>query len=239
MSKGVLGLGCSYTWGEGLYFYSKLDNLPFTEYHTFDFQTTRKSFQLFNDRNNYLHHVSEYLDTWFWNKKENGGNAWGMYSYATEELTDPNHENFALNDFGLVIVQMTHHDRIDTTHSQTLTTKNQVILLNNMCVMFEQSGIPVYSIVWDGTISDTKEYKSLFKHRHINIEYDGNSYESFDYITLPDTGLTIHDDFHTQGVQKNDVHLNLKGHKVIADSIINRLKKDNFDLGKTKPKTTI
>ena len=35
MSKGILGVGCSFTWGEGLYFYSKLKNLPFKENHEF------------------------------------------------------------------------------------------------------------------------------------------------------------------------------------------------------------
>ena len=37
MSKGIFGLGCSFMWGEGLYFYSNLDNLPFNEYHNYDF----------------------------------------------------------------------------------------------------------------------------------------------------------------------------------------------------------
>ena len=39
MEKGIACLGCSYTWGEGLYFYSELEDLPFKEKHGFDIQT--------------------------------------------------------------------------------------------------------------------------------------------------------------------------------------------------------
>ena len=36
MSKGVVGIGDSFTWGEGLYFYSGLDELPIKPKHEFD-----------------------------------------------------------------------------------------------------------------------------------------------------------------------------------------------------------
>jgi len=66
MSKGVLGLGCSYTWGEGLYYYSDLDDLPFRKKHTYDPKDIRKSMELFKDKHRYLQKVADYLDTWCW-----------------------------------------------------------------------------------------------------------------------------------------------------------------------------
>ena len=44
MSKGILGIGDSFMWGEGLYYYSKLPNLPFNEEHKFDFDSITEGY---------------------------------------------------------------------------------------------------------------------------------------------------------------------------------------------------
>ena len=54
MSKGVLGIGCSYTWGEGLYYYSDLDNLPFKSSHHFDPDTVTPAMMLYKDNNKFI-----------------------------------------------------------------------------------------------------------------------------------------------------------------------------------------
>ena len=68
MSKGVLGIGCSYTWGEGLYFYSNLKELPFSENHYFNHRIVTRN-EAFKDKHKFISLIADYNTWWFTNPK--------------------------------------------------------------------------------------------------------------------------------------------------------------------------
>lgn len=219
MSKGVLGLGCSYTWGEGLYFYSDLDELPFRETHTFDSKKIRKSMELFKDKHRYLQKVADYLDTWCWSDYCNGGSQWDTVQYV-DELEEK--YNFKYNDFSLVILQFSQHFRQFTKFD--LDIKKQILEIDLRLKKFEELNIKTVTISWDFDITNHPTYKKLFKERHVDLIYEGKTYEHFYDLTKENKyGLSIASDFSDRGLQKNDEHFNLKGHKIVAESIIKKL----------------
>ena len=50
MSKGILGIGDSFMWGESLYFYSDLPNLPFSKEHNFEFDSMTEGFVAYKNK---------------------------------------------------------------------------------------------------------------------------------------------------------------------------------------------
>ena len=225
MSKGVLGIGCSYTWGEGLYYYSDLDNLPFKEKHEFDPHTVTPAMMLYKDNHKFIKLVADYLNTWWWTNRGNGGtNESAIKFYLEDEFT--NKDLFKINDFQLIVFQFTHVGR---SIFDGIDMETQIKMVDEKLKEFENSGVKVITFCWDEEIPNSDIYKQLFKNRHIDITIDGEFKPGFDYFVWNDKfNITIQSDFLSKGYQKNDLHFNLKGHRIIADLIINKLKKDNF-----------
>ena len=227
MSKGVLGLGDSYTWGEGLYFYSDLDNLPFSENHCFEDSEVTSAMRLYKDRHKYLALVANYLDTWFWNDEGNGGSQYSQIDYVRNHLTRK--DGFNYSDFKLVIFQFTQFQRDIEKYHKTdidLALQYQIEDVDKLLKEFESLGIPTITISWCRFISEHPLYQKLFEKRHTDITYNGESYSSFAPLVWNDYhGLTVKSDFAEKGLQKNDEHFNKKGNRVIADSIISKIEK--------------
>lgn len=224
MSKGILGVGCSYTWGEGLYFYSDLDNLPFKENHEFINSEVTQSMRSYKNKYRYLNLLSNELDTWYHTGAQNGGSQWMSNQYLEGGLFD---NGYVYSDFNLLIYQFTHHER---NFDKYKSLDDQIIQTDKILKKFEDKNIKVITFCWDFEIpmfSDS--YKSLFKHRHMDITYQGETNPYFHFLTHNDDyNLSIRSDFYKNGYQKNDEHWNKKGHRVIADLIVDKLKKDNF-----------
>ena len=231
MSKGILGVGCSYTWGEGLYFYSELDNLPFSEEHYFDYDNMTPSMLLYKDRFKYTQLVADYLNTWCWTNCRNGGSILGTINdFACKEFI--NNDKFKYSDFKLLIYQFTEHYRDSHNGmSESELIEFQINSVDDLCSDFEKAGIKVITLSWFDTIPQHPTYLSKFKNRHLDIEFDNIVKSGFDFILRNDEyNMTIQSDFYKKGFQKNDLHFNKKGHRLIADLIIDKLKEDNFKL---------
>ena len=79
-------------------------------------------------------------------------------------------------------------------------------------------------------------YKALKIHdevitidTHCDIEVDGDVRESFDYFVEDNKyKCTLRTDFYPPHLI-NDFHFNPKGHRCVADSIIKKLEKENFN----------
>ena len=75
ISKGIFGIGCSYMWGEGLYYYSKLPDLPpKSMHHSFDGEHIRDTHCAFKNKHRFIQLVSDHYDMWNWTF----GNGFGM-----------------------------------------------------------------------------------------------------------------------------------------------------------------
>ena len=228
MSKGVFGLGCSYTWGEGLYYYSDLDNLPFKSEHHFNPDSITPAMELYKDNNKFIKLVADYLNTWWWTNRGNGGTNMSNLTYAKEGFYT--YDKFKRTDFKLMILQFTNYGR---DYCNGIEAETQIKEADKVCKDFEKDGAKVITFCWDEEIGESDTYYNLFKKRHIDIEVDGIVKSAFDYFIWNDEyNITVQSDFIKDGFQKNDLHFNLRGHKIIADLIINKLKKDNFTIDK-------
>jgi hypothetical protein len=222
MKKGVLGIGCSYTWGEGLYYYSDLENLPFRPLHEFNPSEVTPAMMLFKDNHKFIKLVADYLNTWGWTNRGNGGtNESAIKFYLEDEFV--NKDLFKINDFQLIIFQFTHVSR---SISDGIDMETQIKMVDEKLKEFENNGVKVITFCWDEEIPNSTLYKKLFKNRHIDITIDGETKPGFDYFVWNNKfNITIASDFEKKGYQKNDLHFNLRGHEIIADLIIDKLKK--------------
>lgn len=227
MSKGVLGLGCSYTWGEGLYYYSDLDGLPFKHLHEFNPDDVTPSMLFYKNKHRYIQLVSDYLNTWNWVNMGNGGtNIRIIEDYVDDWLFD--REKLRISDFKLMIFQFSHFGRDDF---EGRDAEEQIQIVDTACKKFERNGIKVITFCWDEEIPSRNSYKKLFKDRHIDITIDNVTKPAFDYfIWNDDFNITVASDFKSKNLQVNDLHFNKKGHRIIADLIIKKLNNDNFKI---------
>jgi len=226
MSKGILGLGCSYTWGEGLYFYSDLDNLPFSENHMFDFNKVTPAMMLYKNKHRFIDLISNHYNTWCWVEPGNGGTNIQFCDYI--ETNFKNRDKFNYNDFSLLVFQFT---QVSRDLKNDIDVYTQIETVDSICKKFEKNGIKVVSFCWDEEIPNNFLYNRLFKNRHIDITINGITKPAFDYFIWNDEyNITIASDFKTKNLQKNDLHFNKKGHRLIADLIIKKLEQDKFTL---------
>jgi len=256
VSKGVLGIGCSFTWGESLYYYSDLKNLPITEYHSFDESEVNKSMRAYKDKNRFIRKVADYYDTWDMVLSVNGGTNDSSFIYNV--WSSFVNKDIYLDDFRLIVWQITSWDRsisryipiydydadilgknsknVDVqkyykwrNELETNEVKSQLTFIDKMCNDFEKNGIKVLTIVWPENFYNQDLYVEKFKQRHVPIYYNNQIHNSFDKL-LHNDSLTVSGDFKDKGIHKNDIHLNLKGQDVLFNSIIKKLKNDNFTI---------
>ena len=234
MSKGVFGLGCSYTWGEGLYYNSELDDLPFNSYHNFDPSKITPAMMAYKDKNKFTNLVAEYLNTWSWTNRGNGGSILGTVDdYIKNQFYD--RDKFRTNDFKLLIYQFTeqYRDFHPNTKFKNIDEliKLQIKKIDELCTEFESNGVKVVTFSWFEEIPNHSDYIKLFKDRHIDIQINNEIKSGFDYFIRNDKyNITIQSDFKKNGLQKDDLHFNKKGHRIIADLIIKKLQQDNFKI---------
>ena len=233
MSKGVVGVGCSYTWGEGLQFYADFLDTMFRKKHMFMIEDVRESHILFKNKNVFTTLVANHYNTWGYLQANNGGSNMGNYKNHLPQLLDV-HNDIRPDDIGLLIFQFTKPDRDYERYynpNQPYTLENQLIILDELFCRFEKKGIKVVTICWEEETSNHKLYLELYKHRTVSFEIDGIEKNAYDYFVINDEyNITVRSDFKKFNYQINDLHFNLKGHEFISNSIIKKLEKDNFKI---------
>ena len=226
MKRGVVGIGDSYTWGEGLYLLSGYRDLPLKKRHSFDMNEMRDSFIQFKNKHRFINKVADYLDTWCWVNRGNGGTNMTIEDYATRDLLTQ--DEFKLSDFKLAIFQFTHFGR-DEYGGRGV--EEQIETVNKLLTEYENNGIKVITFCWDEEIPSRDSYRKLFKDRHIDISINGITKPGFDYFIWDNNyNITVASDFRPKNLQTNDLHFNKKGHRIIADLILKKLEQDNFTL---------
>jgi hypothetical protein len=82
--------------------------------------------------------------------------------------------------------------------------------------------VETYIIVYPrDAVTSLKEHK-LYKN-FIPLVYNGIEYDSTDNLGRKNRNLVISGYFASQNLNKGDEHLTLDGHKIISDSIYNRI----------------
>lgn len=239
ITKGVLGIGCSFMWGEGLYFYSNLANTPaLKQSHRFDgTDALTESHIQFKNKHRFLRIVADEYGMWDNSNSGNGGsNVRNLTDYVNGYLIKP--VSVDITDFGLIIYQFTSHDRDFINERRDsdgwlvgdmMPIETQINYVNDVITEWESKGIKVVTLSWYNEFPEHPLYKQYFQHRHVDIEIDGETKNSFEYFLHNHKyNVTIASDFESLGLQQNDLHFNPKGHNCIANSIIKKLKNDNW-----------
>jgi len=239
ITRGVLGLGCSFMWGEGLYFYSNLFNTPaMKKYHQFDgTHVLSESHIRFKNKNRFLRIVADEFGMWDISNVGNGGsNVRNIRDYAENVLN----KNMLTKpaDIGLVIYQFTASDRdfVNERRDENgwligdpMSIEDQIEFVNKSIKKWESNGIKVVTLSWYPDFPNHPLYNEYFKYNHVDIEVDGDIQNSFEYFLWKDEyNITISSDFKKYELQINDIHFNPKGHRCIANSIIKKLKNDSW-----------
>ena len=225
MKKGVVGIGDSFMWGEGLYLLSGYKNLPLKKRHSFDMNEMRDSFIQFKNKHRFINKVADYLDTWAITSKNNGGSNLGnVINKFQHEFIDT--KKLLYEDIGLIIFQWTFPDRDD------VSVDEQLRVVKNYTKIWESYNIEYYFISWPDVYQYNPYYQQHFLNKHIYITNDeGETVFGFDeWVKDEESNLHIMHEFRKSGYQDGDIHLNLQGNNIVYKSIINQLEKDNFKL---------
>ena len=240
MSKGILGIGDSFMWGESLYFYSDLPNLPFSKEHYFNFDTMTEGFVGYKNKYRFIQLIADYYDTWCTVKSLNGStNEYNLEFLNTFNYTDvvepdgTHHFNFKLdiNEYKLVIFLFTSHLR--SRDNSELYISDMLRAADKVFNIFEGKGIKVCTLCWMPEFFNNSTYRQLYvnKNRHTPLIYNDEIFNWYEDL-CQDTGhnLTIKSDFVKKGYQINDVHFNKQGNKMMAESIIKKLNRERFNI---------
>jgi hypothetical protein len=117
--KGILFGGCSFTWGQGLYYYSDLPNLEEPEPFKYDPSKVLKSHRRFMESKRFPRLVANYFGTFEVVKKENGGSEDETFRFFDRLFSEPGSEKhgyitdetFNYEDFDYLILQVSQPGR--------------------------------------------------------------------------------------------------------------------------------
>ena len=98
--KGILFVGDSFTWGEGLHYFSNTSNIVFHKKHNFDIKELTKSHIAFKNKNRFSRLVADNFNTWEISSAVNGGSI----DTCINEIYD--NENI-LDDIDCLVFQIT------------------------------------------------------------------------------------------------------------------------------------
>jgi len=232
ISKGIFGIGCSFMWGEGLYYYSKLPDVP-KKYatHYFDEENIRSTHKAFKNQHRYIQLVSNHFNIWNFTFGDGYSMNGGSNVRSFNDLMVMFNQEYRLtpNHFSLFIFQFTSPLRDTYTDGKVLPNDVQIQSVYDNMKVFRENNVKIVTLSWWKEISNNPLYKKLFSENHCDIEVDGDIRESFDYFIDDDKyNCTLRSDFYPPHLE-NDIHFNIKGHRCVADSIIKKLKKDKFN----------
>lgn len=239
----ILATGCSFTWGESLYFYSDLPNLPFSENHNFKIDSITDEMVKFKNEHRYLNLLSKELQIpyKYLNDDANGGSIVGsnhslLYDIPTKykdtklfiwQITDWTRDVVGNNIFN-VMNPINFFELMDG-HIQKV-----IYFIKRIIDEFEKNGTSVILFSWQRDVVEHDLYQKFFieKDIHMDIECEGETFICFnDIIMSPNEKFqkyAVFYDFKDKGLQKNDTHLNLKGHELIKKNLIKKIKQRNI-----------
>ncbi len=120
-SKGFIFAGCSFTWGQGLYYYTDLDTVkPQENEHTYDHKLVTISQIAYCQRHRFASRVSNHFKTFDFVRNSNGGSNDENIAEWSHRIFDPNcawQEKIFTNEIGVMVFQMTQPHRDINIHT--------------------------------------------------------------------------------------------------------------------------
>lgn len=279
--KGIVFAGCSFTWGQGLYYYSNLPTLKEPESFTYQQNYVRFSHYQYLQSVRYPRLVANFFKTFEMCQPFNGGSTERITNWWNTCFQDTDDRNKSLNvewsaprydysDFSHIIFQCTQWTRSDSfaspeeqeilkdkshiafmqsdlfnpwleRHNMTLDEyidrgiTEEVTKIKHFLQNFENKGLKVYILSWPSDIVPYILRDEWLFSRFINFNYKHIRYDSLEkmmgeshksHTQVPHPELTINRDFTHFKIPPDDGHPSMTCHKVIAENIINKIKKD-------------
>lgn len=258
--KGIIFAGDSFTWGQGLYYYSELPNLKIPKTgHYIDTYVT-PAHRKFKDTKRFARLVANEFDTFELSKSGNGGSdyesieyidnifkkdgyKYGDISYLIFQTTQFMRSPFELEVDG-EIKQLHFNHSIMKMHNlhdffiEWLNTNNYTLedyerfhinqifsRIKNKFIELEESGIKCKILCWTTDYLDLIKSDEYMNKRFIPILYDNNIINSFEEFMEVYPEMMIQNDSYFEK-SNGDGHLSLNAHKIIADSIIKKIKEN-------------
>ena len=246
----IFATGCSFTWGESLQFFSGLDSVVWKEVRPSfpDALKTLDNEQLeFIKNNRWVAQLSKKLGVDYITQARNGGSNFQSLLKAQYFYRNPEH----LESHKIFILQITEFSRdpiifklpngeiIPINDSSIINVEKEILDLDNEKILFDSYEYfydKLYEFVLELEKSNVKTFiicypldsvtpllnHSLSKY-YVPLVYDGIEYTSTDDISRKQPQLVISNYFAPQNLNYGDNHLTLDGHKIISDSIYNRI----------------
>ena len=265
MNGVVWARGCSFTFGEGLQYFSNLPSVVIPKIHEFDYFELRHSQYRFIQNNRYSKLLADKLGTIDVNSSGNGGTNNEIYNSLLELYNTKNeakqdrmaylNETFVpICDVDVIIIQFTNifRDVIELDgvtyplqnmaptfdeYVEMFVKKNMTLeefyykaskqIVDKFKILFqkieqEYPNIKIRVISWENEIDFVMRNDPYFNDKVVEFNYNGKTFKTLRDIIYSYSKLTIAEMFNRRCI--GDQHMNLEGHKLIADSIFKTLK---------------
>jgi hypothetical protein len=247
----IFAVGCSFTWGESLQFFSGLDSVVWKKIRPSfpDAEKTLDEAQLdFIRKNRWPAQLANKLGVEHTTQAKNGGSNnqslfKAQYFYNNPENLK-NYKNFIIQitEFTRdpVIFNLPNGETIHISDSTSIYADKDILGLPNEKIIQDsyqafydklyeftsklklEHNVETYIIVYPrDAVTSLKEHK-LYKN-FIPLVYNGIEYDSTDNLGRKNPNLVISNYFAPQNLNYGDEHLTLDGHKIISNSIYNRI----------------
>lgn len=246
----IFATGCSFTWGESLQFFSGLDSVVWKENRPSfpDALKTLDEQQLeFIKNNRWVAQLSNKLGVEYITQARNGGSNFqsllkAQYFYRNEDRLR-NYKIFVLQvtEFSrdAIIFKLPNGEIIPITDSSIINVEKDILDLDNEKIIFDSYDYfydKLYEFILELEKSDIKTFiicyprdsvEPLLNHSlgkyHVPLVHNLEKYNSTDDLSKFNPNLVISNYFAPQNLNYGDNHLTLDGHKIISNSIYNRI----------------
>jgi hypothetical protein len=257
--------GCSFTFGEGLQFFSNLKSVTIPKQHTFDYEELTHAQYRFIQNNRYSKLLADLLGVVDANSSKNGGSNNGIHKelcllnvndteIKIKDRVGYKRETYlTLDEIDYIVIQFTNIYRDDLFINGKLYPQLNVVsnideyvkkYLNDNLTFEEYTkmiceetikkfkdifktieqkkpGIKIRVFSWENELDEYLRIDEYFKDKTITFNYKDKEYKTLRDIIYSKIKLTIQETFHPNC--KDDQHMNLDGHKLIAESIFKTL----------------
>ena len=272
--KGILFGGCSFTWGQGLYFYSNLENLPYSsQKYGFNYKDVNESMLCYKNAVRYPRLVAQNLET-FEVLKDDVGKLYGNGGSEDETFLYFDYlfnveRKFKYKDFDYIIIQLSNvwrndfifqlngveyrtkimdlflYDHIEKNviltqeldeycklHNYTLDDikvlliKQQFKRLKEKVIFYKTKNVEVKIITWLSDLLHLIKNDEVLSKTLVQMKFDNRTFDTIQDLMDYNKSFEIeHDILNKKGIVCQDKHPNVACHKVIANSILQNIKK--------------
>lgn len=277
VTKGIAFAGCSFTWGQNLWYYSNLSTIIEQEYNKYDPIYVNFTHKAFAEANRYPRLVAKHFNTYELCQPFNGGSNTTILDYWKDYALKQHQDNsqqsitnrnvrgpvYDIKDIDTFILQFTAWPRSDikfehrgkmygpmqrwsffVDHESLFyeylednnisserffidSKKDDVSMIRNFLLDLQKKGIRVYVLSWPHDLVEYILKDEWLSGNFIKIKYDNKEFTDIETLIEKYPEMNIMGDTEFFIKPPKDGHPSLKCHRVIADSIISHIEKEN------------